>query len=339
LPPGPKNTIADVGGIRVGHFTKLEGDDIRTGITLIDPWTKDLFIKKLPAAVAVGNGFGKLAGSTQVDEMGVIETPIALTNVLAVGPVMRGVVDIMLKTTSVLSPLDAINVVVGEINDGRLNDIHQDVLKKEDVQKAFDALSSEVQIGNIGAGTGARAFSWKGGIGTASRTITVAGARYTLGMLVLTNYGGSLTILGVPIGKILDKTDFSDITSAHDGGSCIVVLATDAPVTSRQLMRLARRSFLGLARTGSVMSHASGDYAIAFSTNRAGLEGSGTIGVCMEDKNLTGFFLAAVESVEEGVYDALFAAETMRGRGGNILESLPVDAVLHLLRKSIHTTP
>lgn len=336
LPAGKHNRITDVNGVRIGHYTKIEDEDVRTGITIIDPGIANLFNNKIPAAIAVGNGYGKLVGSTQVRELGTLEAPIGLTNTLAVGTVMRGIIDIVLAEDESVGPTDSINAVVGETNDGLLNDLHRDVLSKEDVRKAYDARSLEVDIGNVGAGTGTRAFSWKGGIGTSSRLIETGGVKHTLGVLVQTNYGGALTIHGVPVWRWFKKSDFDSLViEKKDGGSCVVVIATDAPLTSRQLGRIARRAFLGLARTGSVLSGTSGDYAIAFTTNRNGIEGSGNTNACLADSQLNGLFLAAVESTEEAVYDALFAAETMRGRVGNTLEALPVHMVVEILKKHL----
>lgn len=336
LSPGDKNSIADVEGVYVGHVTKIEEEGIRTGVTIVDPakGNKKLFFEKLPAAIAVGNGFGKLTGITQVAELGTLEAPLALTNTLAVGPVLRGMIDVVLASNPDILPGTTVNVVVGETNDGFLNNIHKDLVTKDDVQSAYNACDQDFPLGNVGGGAGTRAFSWKGGIGTSSRVVRLGGSRYVVGALLQTNFGGSLVILGVPIGQLLGKTDFDEMFRAGDG-SCVIVLATDAPLTARQLQRIARRAFFGLARTGSVMSHGSGDYAIAFSTNRSGIEGSGTIGKCINEDDLTKFFLAAVEAVEEGVYDALFAAETMHGRDGNILEALPKEEVLALLQKNL----
>lgn len=354
LVAGPQNAITDVGGVLVGHCTKIEGDDIRTGVTVIDPGVADLYHQKTPAAVAIGNGVGKVAGFTQVDETGTLEAPIALTNTLAVGPVVRGIVDLILETTRDLGPLDSVNAVVGECNDGFLNNIHLNVVTKGDVRKAFDARTKNFEAGSVGAGTGTRAFGFKGGIGTASREVVVKGKTYTLGVLVQTNFGGSLTILGVPVYRFLKRPDpphLSTTTSSPSrgenlgegvaeektsrDGSCMIVIATDAPFTTRQLKRIANRTFLGLGRTGSVMRHASGDYAIAFSTNRTGLEGSGEIGHCLAEELLTPFFVATVDATEEAVYDALFVAETMRGKKGAvpILEALPHDVIVPLLQK------
>lgn len=336
LPSGERGSICDVEGVRVGHLTKIEGVDVRTGVTVVDPGAKNLYRNKLPAAVYVGNGYGKLAGSTQVEELGTLEAPIALTNTLAVGPVLRGVVDVVIKNTPDLKPTETINVVVGETNDGILNTIHTNTITSADTEAAYRACSTNVAGGNVGAGTGTRAFSWKGGIGGASRVVMIGGKKYTIGILIQTNFGGSLTILGVPIGTLLGKNDFADILPLPDG-SCMIVVATDAPFSARQLKRLAKRAFLGLIRTGSIVAPGSGDYVIAFSTNRAGVEGS-EAGACLPDSDLTPFFLGAVEAAEEAVYDALFCAETLSGRG-NTLEALPFTRVVDLLKKYLVNPP
>jgi len=325
LSSGKLNSIADVAGVTVGHVTKIEGADIRTGVTVIDPGIKNLFRNKLQCAVYVGNGYGKMVGTTQIDELGTLETPIALTNTLAVGPVMRGLIDLTIKETPDLGPTESINAVVGEVNDGILNNIQLNSVSPSDVLKAFENRSEIFELGNVGAGTGTRCFSWKGGIGTASREIKVGSNKFTVGVLTQTNFGGSLNILGIPFGKILGKTDFVVEKDLPDG-SCMSVIATDAPLSSRQLKRLAKRMPLGLARTGSIMSSGSGDYAIAFATNKTGSE--------ISDNDLNNFFLAVVESVEESVYDALFAAGKMSGRSENVLEQLPIDQVIETLQKN-----
>lgn len=329
LPVGPRNLISDVPGVTVGHVTRWEGDDIRTGVTLIDPGIEGLFRTKLPAAVAVGNGFGKLIGSTQIAELGTLETPIALTNTLALGPVLQGLVGLVQHLTPDLQPTETINGVVGETNDGILNNIQRLAIRPEDVREAYERRSAAFDLGCIGAGTGTRAFRWKGGVGSASRVVHGEGGSYTVGAFLQVNFGGSFTLLGVPVEQHL-AAPVASLRSPD--GSCMIVLATDAPVTARQLGRLARRAPLGLARTGSVMAHGSGDYAIAFSTSRVGLEGSGEVGRCLREDHLTDLFSAVVEAVEESVYDALFTATTVSGRDGNVLEALPVEAALDLLR-------
>lgn len=327
LPVGERNMITDVPGVLVGHVTYQDDPGIRTGVTLIDPGVPDLFRRKLPAACYVGNGFGKLVGSTQLTELGTLETPIALTNTLAVGPVMRGVVDLVIATTPDLTPLETINAVVGETNDGFLNTIQRDTIRPADVQRAYAARTADVAVGCVGAGTGTRLFAWKGGVGTASREVVVGKHRYVVGVLLQTNFGGDLTILGVPVGRLLAQTE---IPSTPDG-SCMIVIATNAPLSARQLTRIAKRSMLGLARTGSVMAHGSGDYALAFTTDRRALEGQTSAGT-LPDTELTPFFTAVVEATEESVYDALFAATSMTGRDGTSLTAFPISQALPLLQ-------
>jgi len=329
LKSGPFHSIADVEGVTVGHITKIEGRETRTGVTVIDPGTPNLFKNKIPAAFYAGNGTGKVVGALQIEELGILETPIVLTTTLSVGTVMQGMVNLIISKEE-LEKEQSINTFVGECNDAILNNIHKNSISENDVRIAYEKRKKEFEIGNVGAGTGTRAFSWKGGIGTSSRLITLNGKEYTVGALVQTNYGGALEILGVPIGKLLSKTDYGEIFPDTDG-SCMMILATDAPMTSRQLRRLAKRAFMGLAKTGTVMRTASGDFALAFTTSRAGLEGSGVVGECLADAALNGPFLAAAEAVEEAVYDAIFAAETMEGRDGNTLEAIPKERVVQLL--------
>lgn len=336
LPSGRRRSISDVPGVTVGHTTKIIGSDVRTGVTIIDPGVNNLFRKKVPAAIFVGNGYGKITGITQVEELGTLETPIALTSSRSVGPVMQAIADLVAQKTKDLGPMDSINAVVGDINDGRLNNIHRNNISTKDVEKAYASRSTNFTLGNVGGGTGARAFSWKGGIGTASRIVKIQSKKYAVGVLVQTNYGGSLTILGVPIGEILGKNDFSTFLPHTPDGSCMIVVATDAPLTSRQLKRVAERAFLGIVRTGNIAAHASGDYSIAFSTNRNGLEGSKAIGQCLKDEELNPFFLATIEATEESVYDALFSAKTMKGRSGTVLEEIPKNKVIELLKKYAH---
>ena len=331
LKPGFLRSIADVKGVTVGHVTKIQGEDVRTGVTIINPGIKNLYNAKIPAAFYAGNGTGKMAGIAQIEELGTLEAPIALTNTLSVGCVMRGIVDLVLSREK-LKKIQTINAVVGECNDGILNDIHKNSISEEDVAAAYKNCKKDFEVGNVGAGCGTRCFSWKGGIGASSRLVSVLGKKYVLGSLVQTNYGGSLEILGVPVGKILSKTDYEGIVPDTDG-SCMIVLATDAPLTSRQLQRVAKRALMGLAKTGTIMRADSGDFVIIFTTSRNGIEGSGIVGQCLGDSELTGIFLAAAEATEEAVYDALFAAETMQGRDGNILEALPKKRIVELLSK------
>ncbi len=261
-----------------------------------------------------------MVGISQVQELGVLEAPIALTNTLAVGPVMRGVVDLVLQQNPSIDPISSINAVVGEVNDGRINRIHNNSISSEDVKTAFANRQKDFLCGSVGAGTGARCFSWKGGIGTASRKV----GDYTVGALVQTNYGGNLTIMGVPIGTALGKTDYDSFIK--DDGSCMIVLATDAPVDARQLQRIANRGSLALARTGAVLANTSGDYTVAFSVNKDGR---------FAESAMTNLFLAAVESIEEAIYDALFLAKTMEGRDGRALEELPKEQVIEILKRKL----
>lgn len=338
LPVGERNSISDVPGVTVGHLTLREGQGIRTGVTVIDPGVENLYAGKLPAAVAVANGFGKMAGTTQIDELGTLETPIALTNTLAVGPVLQGLVELVIRNTPEIPAGATVNAVVGETCDGVLNDIHTIAIRAEDVAKAWECRTADFELGSVGAGTGTCAFAWKGGIGSASRIVCVGRKDYTVGALLQTNFGGALTIMGVPVGALLGKTSFSGFLPSIGDGSCMMVVATDAPLSSRQLGRIARRCPLGLARTGSVMGHGSGDYAIAFSTNRAGVEGTDP-GRCLPDSALNPFFLATVEAVEESVYDSMFCAETVTGRDGTTVEQIPVREVVEILRKHVVVIP
>jgi len=331
LESGSLRSIADVRGVQVGHATRIEGEDVRTGVTVIDPGIEHLYQQKIPAAFYAGNGTGKVAGISQIEELGTLEAPIALTTTLSVGRVMRGMIGIVLSQEK-LEKIQTINVFVGECNDGILNNIHKDSITEKDVRVAYENRSGKVEVGNVGAGCGTRCFSWKGGIGTASRLITIGEVTYTVGVLVQTNYGGALEILGVPVGKLFSKTDYEGIIPDTDG-SCMIILATDAPLTARQLRRLAKRSFMGLAKTGTIMRTVSGDFTLAFTTSRIGLEGSGVVGQCVPDSEMTGMFLAAAEATEEAVYDALFAAETMTGRDGNVLEAIPKEQVINLLNQ------
>lgn len=329
LNSGPLHSIADVEGVVVGHVTKIKGTEIRTGVTVIDPGIPDLFKKKIPAAFYAGNGTGKVVGTAQIEELGTLEAPIALTTTLSVGTVMQGMVNLIISKEE-LKKEQSINTFVGECNDGILNNIHKNAISEDDVRLAYENRKKEFEIGNVGAGTGMRAFSWKGGIGTASRLVFLNGREYVVGALVQTNYGGALEVLGVPIGKLLSKTDYGEVVPDTDG-SCMMILATNVPITSRQLGRLAKRALMGLAKTGTIMRTTSGDFALAFTTSRAGLEGSGVPGECLGDDALNGPFLAAAEATEEAVYDTMFAAETMEGRDGSILEAIPKERVLQLL--------
>jgi D-aminopeptidase len=341
LAPGPLNAITDVEGVRVGQVTIIEGDNVRTGVTAILPHPGNIFLEKVPAAVHVGNGFGKLAGSTQVEELGVMETPIVLTNTLSVWRAAEAVVEYTLALEGNQKVM-SVNPLVAETNDGGLNDIRGMHVETRHVLEAIrGARGGAVEEGAVGAGTGTAAFGFKGGIGTASRLVRAAAAGapappagYTLGVLVQTNFGGVLTMDGVPVGRELGRYLFKGETG---DGSIIMVVATDAPLDARQLKRLARRAMLGLARTGSPSTHGSGDYVIAFSTAPLLRYRFGSAGVqsrpVLADDSLTPLFQAAVEATEEAIYNSLLKAVTMRGFRGTVVEALPVDRVKQIMRK------
>jgi D-aminopeptidase len=334
LTPGPLNAITDVSGVRVGHTTLNTGDMVRTGVTVIVPHAGNVFQTKVPGAVFVGNAFGKLAGSTQVDELGTIETPIALTNTLAVGAVVEGLVRWTLQQPG-NEQVRSVNALVGETNDGGLNDIRGLHVRPEHVIAALSAArGGVVEEGAIGAGTGTRAFSWKGGIGTSSRVLDARAGGYTVGVLVQSNYGGYLTMGGAPVGRELAPAR-RDAALDHDG-SCMIVVATNAPLDARDLKRLAARAVFGLARTGSSYSNGSGDFAIAFSTApdlrvRFGESQPATRTVLPTD-GVSALFQAALEATEEAVYNSLLKATTVTSRYGSA-EAIPVDRLTEVLRR------
>jgi D-aminopeptidase len=338
LPPGRWNAITDVDGVRVGHKTLVEGASIRTGVTVILPAGDNLFQQKLPAAVYVGNGFGKAAGFLQVAELGNLETPIVLTNTLAVGTAVDAVVRWTLAQPG-NQEVRSVNALVGETNDGwELNDIRALRVTTADVFAAIAAArGGPVEEGSVGAGTGTVALGWKGGIGTSSRKLPDSLSGYTVGAIVQTNYGGVLTIDGVRVGEALGKFSFREAVDSRrkpGDGSCMIVLATDAPLSSRNLERLARRAVLGLARTGSFMGNGSGDFVIAFSTkNRVPYDPAQPLRRVEELENdaMDPLFLAAVESVEEAVYNSLTRAATVTGAGGRTVEAIPIARLKQLL--------
>jgi D-aminopeptidase len=349
LPTGRWNAITDVAGVRVGQRTLIEGDSIRTGVTAILPHGENLFQQKAPAGVFVGNGFGKAAGFLQVAELGNIETPIVLTNTLAVGTAVAAVVRWTLEQQG-NAEVRSVNAVVGETNDGwGLNDIRALRVSAADVVAAIStAATGPVAEGSVGAGTGTVAFGWKGGIGTSSRKLPDPLGGYTVGALVQTNYDGLLMIDGVRVGEALRRFAFQDVLSGprrSGGGSCMIVLATDAPLSSRNLERLAKRAVLGLARTGSFMGNGSGDFVIAFSTkNRVPYAPRQPVRGVEELENdaMDGLFLAAVESVEESVYNSLTKATAVTGAGGRTFEAIPIPRLRELLddrRRREVTTP
>lgn len=338
MPPGPANAITDVPGVRVGQTTITEGARIRTGVTAILPHEGNLFLSRVPAAIEVGNGFGKLAGVTQVGELGELETPVLLTGTLAVWRAADAMVGWLLQQPG-MQEVRSINPVVGETNDGFLNDIRARPLRPEHVVQALEgARGGAVEEGAVGAGTGTVAFGWKGGIGTSSRQITAMG--YTVGVLVQTNFGGRLTIAGVPVGDRLPDprqvalTADARASAPNTGdGSIMMVVATDAPLDARLLQRLARRALTGLARTGSNMSNGSGDYVIAFSNAPAlrHAPGASPSAPLVSNDDMTPLFEAVAEATEEAVLNSLFKAQTTRGDRGTVA-ALPLEAVLEQLR-------
>ena len=345
LPTGPLNAITDVDGVLVGHTTVIRGDNVRTGVTAILPHSGNLFSEKVPGAVFVGNGFGKLAGSTQVNELGEIETPILLTSTLNVPRVADFLIDYMLSLPG-NEEVQSVNPLVAETNDGFLNDIRGRHVSRDDVFAAIKgAKSGPVSEGSVGAGTGTVAFGFKGGIGTASRKLPARLGGFTIGVLVQTNFGGVLTINGAPVGRELGRYYLKDELAPADrkdspDGSVIIVIATDAPLDARNLSRLAARAMMGLARTGASASNGSGDYAIAFSTSAdARIRPSNprdpivprTLKTLGNDAT-SPLFLAVIEATEEGIYNSLFKATTTSGKGRTV-EALPLDRTLEILRK------
>ncbi|MCP9766962.1 S58 family peptidase [Lacihabitans sp. LS3-19] len=339
LKTGPLNAITDVPGVKVGHFTLNEGTDIRTGVTAILPIEENIFQSKVPAAIYVGNGFGKLAGYTQVEELGSIETPILLTNTLAVSTAIDALVDYTLNNPE-NKDVKSVNAVVGETNDGGLNDIRARVLTKEDMFKAIkNAKSGKVEEGNVGAGTGTMCLGYKGGIGTASRVLPKSKGGYTLGVLVQSNFGGVLQIGGIPVGQMLGNHKFKNIDEAYkEDGSCMMVIITDAPLNAKNLKRLAARAMLGLSRTGGMAANGSGDYVIAISTAKdlripySTSEIFETFKV-LNNNNLDLLFQACVETTEEAIINSLFAAEDSEGFNGFKGKALPIEKVTELLKK------
>ena len=343
LPPGRWNAITDVAGVRVGHATLIDGDSVRTGVTAILPHGGNVFQEKVPAAIFVGNGFGKLTGITQVRELGNLETPIVLTNTLSVPAAMEGVIDYVLGLPG-NEQVRSVNAVVGETNDGRLNDIRARHVNPRHVRQAIaSAASGEVAEGSVGAGTGTVCFGFKGGIGTSSRVVADPDGGYVVGVLVQSNFGGILRVNGAVVGPSLQRAisdngraDTADPPDAD--GSCIIVVATDAPLEPRNLQRLAARAMLGLARTGGVAANGSGDYVIAFSTDpraRVAHVGSGRTdqSVTLRNEAMSPLFLAVVEATEEAILNSLLMAESMSGYRGRQVDAIPVKGLLRLLRE------
>lgn len=337
LSPGKNNAITDVKQVLVGQKTIIKGDDIRTGSTAILPHDGNIFQEKVMAAIYVANGFGKLIGSTQVEELGVIETPIILTNTLNVFLVADALIDYTLKQKG-NDRVGSINPIVGETNDGYLNNIQARAVTKEDVLEAIAGASTgPVAEGSVGAGTGTVCFGFKGGIGTASRLLPESKGGYTVGVLVQTNFGGILEINGAPIGRELGEYFMKKEVEQSDG-SCMIVLATDAPLSSRNLKRLAKRAILGLAKTGGFCSDGSGDYVIAFSTHplcRVAHQTKNRTRSIEELYNdqMTPLFLAAVEATQEAIYNSLFMATTVKGWQGHEVQAIPLDRVIDICKK------
>ena len=338
MTPGTYNAITDVPVVTVGHKTLITGKQVRTGVTAILPHQGNIFRNKVPAAVYVGNGYGKLTGITQIQELGNLETPIILTNTLSVPRASDALIDYTLsipENSDVLS----VNPVVGETNDGYLNDIRGRHVGIEDVLEAIhSAKNGPVEEGNVGAGTGTVCYSFKGGIGTSSRRLPDDLGGYTVGVLVQTNFGGVLQINGVPVGEELGRYYMSSALTDAADGSCMIVVATDAPLDSRNLERLAKRAMLGLARTGGISSNGSGDYVIAFSTFKDNLIRYGSKEKIrkvqtLPNNSMSLLFMAVIEATEEAILNSLFAATTVSGRDGHKVEALPLEKVLEIMKK------
>ncbi len=337
MPTGKLNAITDVPGVSIGHLTKVEGSNVRTGVTAILPHAGNIYREKVPAAIYIGNGYGKLAGISQVKELGNLETPIILTNTLSVPMGIQGAVKYTLALEGNENVV-SVNAVVGETNDGYLNDIRGIHISDADVIEAIkSAKTGKVKEGNVGAGTGTRAFGYKGGIGTSSRKLPSGLGGYTVGVLVQSNFGGVLTINGAQVGKELNQYPFRNAIEKSDG-SCMMVVLTDAPLDARQLERVAKRAMMGLARTGGIASNGSGDYVIAVSTApQSRIESFPTepfnTGEVLKNDRMSPIFMATIEATEEAIINSLFAAEDMKGRNGNKAYALPVSKVMEIIKK------
>ena len=333
--PGARNAITDVAGVLVGQATVIEGDSVRTGVTAILPHAGNLYRDRVPAALHVGNGFGKLLGVTQLRELGELETPILLTCTLCVWKAADFMVEWLLAQPG-MEQVRSINAVVGETNDGYLNAIRARPIRAEHVRFALERAGTNVEEGSVGAGTGTAAFSWKGGIGTSSRVLPPTLGGHTIGVLVQSNFGGILQILGVPVGKELGKYSFQrDLDTNRGDGSIMMVVATDAPLSDRNLERLASRAIMGLSRTGSFASNGSGDYVLAFSTNatvRRPFDAKRLATQEVANEEMSALFAAVVEATEEAIYNSMFKATTVTS-GARTLEALPIDRVREILDK------
>jgi D-aminopeptidase len=338
LKTGKNNAITDVEGVKVGHTTLIIGDSIRTGVTAILPHTDNIFQLKVPAAIYIGNGFGKLTGYSQVKELGNIETPIILTNTLSVPTASDALISYTLGLPG-NQKVRSVNPIVGETNDGSLNNIRGRHVNEEHVFMAIqNAKGGIVEEGNVGAGTGTICFGYKGGIGTSSRIIPESLGGYTVGVLVQTNFGGVLEINGVPIGKELNNYPYRNRILSEVDGSCMIVVITNAPLCARNLERLAKRAIMGLAKTGGIASNGSGDYVIALSTVKNNLIADSGESLfykseVLRNEDITPLFLATIEATEEAIINSLFAAKTMIGIDGHKATSIPVDKVIDIMKK------
>jgi D-aminopeptidase len=345
--PGPNNAITDIAGVRVGQVTVLEGEDVRTGVTAILPHPGNIFREKVPGAVVVGNGFGKLLGVTQLRELGEMETPILLTCTLCVWKAADFMVEWLLEGEG-MENVGSINPIVGETNDGGLSDIRSRPIRPEHVREALEsAAGGPVEEGSVGAGTGTQAFGWKGGIGTSSRILPESLGGYAVGVLVQSNFGGILSMDGAPVGRELGQYAFQRYVEGgteagdrgipdQDGGSIMMVVATDAPLDARNLERLGRRALMGLARTGSSGSNGSGDYVLSFSTAESVRRGPGREPrqiLDLPNDAMAGLFQATIEATEEAIYNSLLKATTVTGRNGRTAEALPIPETVEILRK------
>lgn len=339
LQVGKLNAITDVPGVKVGHYTIHKGTDDHTGATAILPISENMYVEKLPAAVFIGNGYGKLAGYTQLEELGSLETPILLTNTMSVSKGMDALIDYTLSFRE-NSDVMSVNAVVGETNDGGLNDIRKRILTTENMKEAIsNAQSGKVAEGNVGAGAGTACLGFKGGIGTSSRVLPKSLGGYTVGVLVQSNFGGVLQIAGVPVGEELGVHKFKKLLQDYgEDGSCMMVVITDAPISAKNLKRLAERAMLGLARTGGIASNGSGDYVIATSTAKSVRMNDSGLEALRESKelksgNLDVIFEAVIEATEEAIINSLFAAETVSGFKSRTVEALPIKKTLDIMKK------
>ena len=338
--PGTHNAITDVEGVKVGHVTKIVGNDIRTGVTAIIPAPGNLYTHPIPAWIHIGNGYGKMIGETQVREFGEIETPILLTCTLCVWSAANALKEWVYEQPGMGE--HTVNPIVGETNDGKVNNMWADPIQKEEVFTALkNARNGPIEEGSIGAGTGTQAFGWKGGIGTSSRVLPHSLGGYTIGVLVQTNFGGILTMNGAPVGRELNQYSYKDnlVDTANEDkidGSIMIVVATDAPLNSRSLDRLAMRAIMGLARTGSHASNGSGDYVVAFSTHpsvrRPRLSEEAVSSLSLVNASMSPLFAATAEATEEAIYNAIFKATTIKSDRG-VREAIPIKDLMRILKK------